>query len=336
MKTGVVAITRGGRELAVKLCELLDESTLLEQLPGEKIAETIAANWHHFDGFICIMATGIVVRAIAPLLEDKLTDPCVVVLDEKGRHAISLLAGHIGGGNELAEKIAGLLGGTPVITTASDTLGLVALDVWVNEQGLYIPNRGKLTTLSTLLVNRRKLLLYTDVQVSSLPNGIVQIDDPGKADFIVSHFTGLAQACPIFRPRNLVVGIGCNRGTPVHEFEEALNELFIELHLSRASIRNLASIDKKNDEVGLLQFAANNFRQIAFFDCDTINKLKNLEISFAALRAVGAIGVAEPSALLSAQSNQLLSRKKKWKNVTMAVAQVPFSLSAQDLDQSKT
>lgn len=336
MKTGVVAITRGGRELAAKLCALLDEATLVEQKPGEKIAETISANWRRFDGFICIMATGIVVRAIAPLLEDKLTDPCVVVLDEKGRHAISLLAGHIGGGNELAVKVAGLLGGTPVITTASDTLGLVALDVWVNGQDLYIPSREDLTTLSTLLVNQRQLFLYTDVPVSSLPNGIIQVDEPGKADFIVAHFTGTTQTCPIFRPRNLVVGIGCNRGTPVHEFEDALNELFIELRLSRESIRNLASIDKKNDEVGLLQFAANNFWQIAFFDSNTINKLKNLEISFAALRAVGAIGVAEPSALLSAQSNQLLTRKKKWKNVTMAVAQVPFSLSAQARDQSKT
>lgn len=336
MKTGVVAITRGGRELAEKLCVLLEEATLLEQQSGEKIAETIARNWQRFDGFICIMATGIVVRAIAPLLEDKLTDPCVVVLDEKGRHAISLLAGHIGGGNELAEKVAGLLGGTPVITTASDTLGLVALDVWVNGQGLYLPSREDLTALSTLLVNRRQLLLYADVQVSSLPNGIIQVDDPDEADFIVSHFIGTAQSCPIFRPRNLVVGIGCNRGTPVHEFEEALNELFIELRLSRISIRNLASIDKKNDEVGLLQFAGDNSWQIVFFDSDTINKLKNLEISFAALRAVGAIGVAEPSALLSAQSNQLLSRKKKWKNVTMAVAQVPFSLSAQARDQSKT
>lgn len=336
MKTGVVAITRGGRKLAGKLCDLLDEATLLEQQPGEKIAETIAANWQRFDGFICIMATGIVVRAIAPLLEDKLTDPCVVVLDEKGHHAISLLAGHIGGGNELAKNVAGLLGGTPVITTASDTLGLVALDVWVNGQDLYIPNREKLTTLSTLLVNRRQLVLYADVRVSSLPNGIILTDDPGKADFIISHFTEATQTCPTFRPRNLVVGIGCNRGTPVHEFEEALNELFIELHLSRESIRNLSSIDKKNDEVGLLQFAGDNFWQIDFFDCDSINKLKNLEISFAALRAVGAIGVAEPSALLSAQSNQLLSRKKKWKNVTMAVAQVPFSLSAQARDQPKT
>ncbi len=336
MKIGIVAITLGGRELADKLAALLEDATTLEKKPGEKIAVTIGANWHQYDAFICIMAAGIVVRAIAPLLADKLTDPCVIVLDEKGRHAISLLSGHVGGGNGLAEKAAGLLGGTAVITTASDTLDLVALDLWAQEQQLVAPNRKVLTSLSTLLVNQGQLSLYADVEISSLPSGLQQVNEARRADFIVSHLTGSTHTSPVFRPRNLVVGIGCNRGTPVHEFEDALNELFNALHLSKASIRNLASIDKKNDETGLLQLAEKNCWQIDFFDSKTINGQTNLEISFAALKAVGAIGVAEPSALLSAQSNHLLSRKRKWKNVTMAVAQVPFMLSAQVPAQSKT
>lgn len=336
MKIGVIAITRGGRELAEKLSAMLNEATFLEKEEGQKVADTIAENWQGYDAFICIMATGIVVRAIAPLLTDKLTDPCVIVVDEKGRHAISLLSGHVGGGNALARKVAGHLGGTAVITTASDTLELVALDLWAKEQQLLAPSREILTTLSTRLVNRGQLSLYADVEVSSLPAGLQQVDDSRQADFAVSHLTGIEQSCPVFRPRNLVVGIGCNRGTPANEFEDAINELFNDLHLSRASIRNLASIDKKNDEVGLLQFAEDNCWQIDFFDSNTINRLTNLEISFAALKHVGAIGVAEPSSLLSAQGNHLLSRKRKWKNVTMAVAQVPFTLSAQVPVQSKT
>jgi cobalt-precorrin 5A hydrolase len=265
-----------------------------------------------------------------------LTDPCVVVLDEKGHHAISLLAGHVGGGNALARKLAALLGGTAVITTASDTLELVALDLWANQQNLYIPNREMLTTLSSLLVNQGQLSLYADVAVADLPAGLHQVDSPEQADFVVSHLTGAAHGCPIFFPPNLVVGIGCNRGTPVNEFEEALSDLFNEMQVSRQSIRNLASIDKKDDETGLLQFAEQNGWSIEFFDSRTINTQTNLEISFAALGAVGAIGVAEPSALLSAQSNHLLSRKRKWKNVTMAVALVPFTLSAQAQAQPKT
>jgi len=336
MKLGIIAITKGGKELAAKLSLMLEEATLLEKQAGEKVAETLASNWHRFDGFICIMSTGIVVRAIAPLLVDKLSDPCIVVLDEKGHHAISLLSGHIGGGNALAKKVADLINGTPVITTASDTLELAALDLWAKEQGLVVPDRKALTALSTLLVNRGKLFLYTDVAVSSLPSGLQLVNEAGLADCIVSHFIRSVPSAPVFMPRNLVVGIGCNRGTPVNEFADAINELFNEIHLNKASIRNLASIDKKNDEVGLLQFAEDNGWQIDFFDSSTINSLTNLEISFAALKAVGAIGVAEPSALLSAQSNHLLSRKRKWKNVTMAVAEVPFTLSAQVQVPSRT
>ena len=107
-----------------------------------------------------------------------------------------------------------------------------------------------------------------------------------------------------------------------------------ECRLSRSSIRNLASIDKKNDETGLLQFAENNSWFIDFYSKDAINKLNNLEISAAALKAVGAIGVAEPTALLSGKTDLLLSRKRKWKNITMAIALAPFTLSAQVRDQN--
>jgi cobalt-precorrin 5A hydrolase len=334
MKIALVAITRGGKNLARELAGRLENATFLDQADGQKIAELLAANWHTYDGFVCIMAAGIVVRAIAPLLQDKLVDPCVVVMDEQGRHAISLLAGHLGGGNELAHRLAVLCGGTAVITTASDTLLLVALDLWAEAQGLVVPSREKLVAAAALLVNRGHLRLYTDEAVESLPPGLELTDRAEQADIIVSASTGFAEGATIFRPRQLVLGTGCNRGTPAGEFAEALAELLADLRLSRDCIRNLASIDKKSDEPGLLQFAAENGWRIDFFPAEKINSLNNITISFAALRAVGAIGVAEPAALLSAQSNQLECRKRKWKNVTMAIARAPFSLSAQDRAQS--
>ncbi len=331
MKIGIVAITEGGKKLAAELAEKLEGARLLGHQEGQKIAETIAAAWKSFDALICIMAAGIVVRAIAPLLRDKLHDPCVVVMDEKGRHAISLLGGHLGGGNALANTIAEHTGGEAVITTASDTQGLVALDLWAKEQQL-VADRQTLTAAAAVLVNRGELRLYAEVAVDSLPPGIIPADEAAFADAIVSNSTRFAAPAFFFRPRNLVVGIGCNRGTPAGEFEEALSELFTELQLSRHSIRSLASIDKKSDEPGLLQFALDNHWRIDFFTDEQINNLSsliNLDISQAALKAVGAIGVAEPSALLGAQNTLLLSRKRKWKNVTMAVAEAPFSLSAQ-------
>ncbi|MGW8193536.1 MAG: cobalt-precorrin 5A hydrolase [Desulforhopalus sp.] len=329
MKTAVVALTRGGCRLAEQIASQLDGAVCIARSKQQKIGDILAAAWPLYDGIVCIMAAGIVVRAIGPLLQDKESDPCVVVMDEKGRHVISLLSGHIGGGNALCHTLAEITGGTAVITTASDTLGLAALDLWARDQRLVPPPRQILTKLSSRLVSSGELKLYSDVEVDSLPAGLTQVESSTVADIFVSAATILPGDGVYFRPRHLVVGVGCNRGSGAGEFEDALGELFSSLGLCRSSIRNLASIDKKSDEQGLLQFASDNRLPIDFFDKEAINTIKNLEISFAALKAVGAIGVAEPAALLSAQSNILLSRKRKWKNITMAVAQAPFTLSEQ-------
>ncbi len=325
MKVGVIAITKGGKALAATLVKQLDQATLLQE--EGKVADKLAAHWRQFDGFICIMATGIVVRSIAPLLQHKHRDPCIIVMDEKGRHAISLLSGHIGGGNDLARLVSRLTGGTAVITTSSDTLDLVPLDLWAIQQNLVTEDQDALTKASTKLVNQGYLTVYSTCNILSLPRGLIQVSDSRQADIIIDYDNPFPKNAIFFSPCNLVIGTGCNRGTPVREFEHALDELLTELRVSRASIRNIASIDKKNDEIGLLEFAESNNWRIDFFDKDSINTLTNLEISFAALKAVGAIGVAEPAALLSARSNLLLSRKRKWKNVTMAIAQAPFMLS---------
>ncbi|MBW1635391.1 MAG: cobalamin biosynthesis protein [Deltaproteobacteria bacterium] len=331
MKLAFIAITSGGTELAGRLIPDLTNAALLPR--GEKIAATVAAHWQEYDGFVFIMSAGIVVRTIAPLLVHKHSDPCVIVMDEKGQNVISLLSGHIGGGNRLARHLASLTGGSAVITTASDTLQLVPLDLWARYQHLHVDSRDKLTSASATLVNHGYLRIYADIPVDSLPQGLEQTSDWQKADIIVSHRDIFPEEATIFRPENLVVGTGCNRGTPAAEFEECLEELLTKCKLSRSSIRNLASIDKKNDETGLLQFAENNHWRIDFYDKDAINTLNNLEISVAALKAVGAIGVAEPTALLSSRTNLLISRKRKWKNITMAIARAPFTLSALVRDQ---
>jgi cobalt-precorrin 5A hydrolase len=326
MKIGVIAITSGGQLLAELIAHQLNTARIIQKNDGEKVADLMERCWNQFDGFICIMATGIVVRSIAKLLEDKKTDPCVIVCDQYGAHVISLLSGHLGGGNALALEIAAITEGQAVITTASDTLGLVPLDLWAKENNLTPPKREILTQITTQLVNKGALSVFSDIDITTLPKGLHCTATRDEAEIIVSNKKYSFSQAVQFYPQNLVVGIGCNRGTPKHEFEEALAELFSDLQLSSKSIKNLASIDKKNDEVGLLQFAETNNWAIDFFDKTTINTQNNLEISFAALKAVGAIGVAEPASLLSAKSDLLISRKRKWKNITMAVAQAHFTL----------
>lgn len=329
MKIAVLSLTRGGAALAKSIAEGIKEAVVIQREPQQKLAGLLQENWHRYDAFICVMATGIVVRHIAPLLKDKALDPCVVVTDERGANVISLVSGHLGGGNELTLRLADFLGANPVITTASDTLGLVSLDLWAKDCNLVPPSRPVLTALSTRLVNRGLLKIYTS-PACPLPKGLVATTDPVLADIVVTNSRRKEYPGAIFRPKDLIIGTGCNRGTAAVEFESALIELLKELQLSRKSIRNLASIDKKSDEKGLLQFAEENGWKIDFFPKEELNAFTSLDVSQAAMKAVGAIGVAEPAALLSAATTNLLCRKKKWKNLTMAVAKASYTLSVPD------
>jgi cobalt-precorrin 5A hydrolase len=333
MKIAVLALTSGGKELAAKIAAELPDCSVIPV--SQTIAKTFLENWTRYDAFVAIMAAGITIRAIAPLLKDKTTDPAVVGLDEKGTHAISLLSGHLGGGNTLAHAIAATTGGTAVITTASDTLGFTALDLWAAAQNLRAANRKVFTTASSILVNSGVLRVYAEIEIDTLPPGLVAVENIDDADLVISNHTMEPEKL-VLHPSNLVLGIGCNRNTPVDEFEEALNELFNELGLSTLSIRNISSIDAKNDEEGLLLFAEKNGWPIEFFDSDEINMVTDVDVSYAALKAVGAKGVAEPTALLSANTSTLLSRKHKWQNITMALAKAPFTLSARVLDHLNT
>ncbi|MHB1185398.1 MAG: cobalt-precorrin 5A hydrolase [Desulfobulbia bacterium] len=327
MKIGILAITDGGRKLAADLATKMPDALLLPQEDG--VAHTFAKHWKELNGFVCIMATGIVVRGIAPLLQGKERDPCVVVMDEKGRHVVSLLSGHLGGGNDLAHQVAALCGGEAVITTASDTLGFAALDLWVRGQDLVCESKEGMTQASARLVNSGILKIFSEVAVASLPQGLIAVAGPELADIVVTPRLGNYGSAVVFRPKNLVVGVGCNRGVPVTELRQACEELFAEQNLSQLSIRNLASIDLKQDEAGLLSFAAEQGWRLEFFSKEELNRVENVVVSEAALRNVGAIGVAEPAALLSAQSNDLLVGKRKWHNVTMAVARANCTLSEQ-------
>ncbi|MFP3984156.1 MAG: cobalt-precorrin 5A hydrolase [Desulfurivibrionaceae bacterium] len=335
-KIAILALTPGGFSLAEGLADEIPGAFPAGK--GDRVSRTLASLWGEVDGFVCIMAAGIVVRAVSSLLRDKKSDPCIVVLDEKGRYAVSLLSGHLGGGNELAARIAGLTGGQAVITTASDTLGLPALDLWIREQDLVPEDSKDLTGISARLVESGGLTVYSEIPVDSLPEGLSELSDIHRADIVVSNRIDLPDRPGILRPRNLVVGVGCNRGTPVQEFEEALTELFAEAGMSFLSVRNLASMDLKSDESGLLDFAGLHNWRIDFYSRDELSAVKNLTVSPAVLKAVGATGVAEPASLLSVQDHnyteevlfkKLIIRKRKWRNVTMAVAEAGFTLSAQ-------
>ncbi len=285
---------------------------------------TFCDEWLSGRRLVFIMATGIVLRSIAPLVKDKKTDPAVVVLDEKGQYAISLLGGHLAGANQMAREIAVFLGGAPVITTASDVNDLPAVDLWARDQGLRIENGGLLARLGTRLLNNGSLLIFSERDLP-LPEPFIRVEKAGSADMIVTSrkiLDGRSLKQTLYlRPQTLVLGIGCNRGTSADEIEEVVMKTLDDRDLAFLSVCSLATIDIKAAEPGLKTFADRYHLPVVIFNADELNTVKGIAVSDAALRATGAKAVAEPSAILASGGGNLIVSKQKKGNVTVAVAE---------------
>lgn len=310
-------ITNNGRALAEKLAGFLPVAGMKRFNKQALCDEWIAGR-----GLVFIMATGIVLRSIAPLVKDKKTDPAVVVLDEKGQYAISLLGGHLAGANRMAQEIAGFLGCAPVITTASDVNDLPAVDLWARDNGFIVENGDLLARIGTRLVNEGSLLIFSERELP-LPEPFVRANTADSADMIVTSrkiVQGLSLNETVYlRPQTLVLGIGCNRGTSAEEIEEVVMKTLDRNNLAFLSVCSLATIDIKAAEPGLRAFADKYHLPVSIFTADELNTVTGIAVSDAALRATGAKAVAEPSAILASGGDLIVSKQKKG-NVTVAVA----------------
>lgn len=322
MNTGsktVFYITDSGLALADRLRDLYPDIKITKYS-----AAALAGSWATEKGLIFIMAAGIIIRGIAPLIRDKRTDPGVVMLDDKGRFAVSLLGGHLGGANRLTSEIAQFLGGRAVITTASDVNNMPALDLWADEHDLVIDGWDLLPGAGTRLVNTGSLKIHSEIQVE-LPDEFVETGDPCDADVLITNkkVAALPEDPRLYlRPKNLAVGIGCNSGTSGEEIERAVTKVFDEHNLSFLSAGTLATIDLKAGEPGLLDFAGKHGLGIATYTPDELNRVRGPEKSEVVFKATGAYAVAEAAALIaSGESGRLIVRKQKIGNLTLAVAE---------------
>lgn len=322
MKTCVLALTRTGKELAQNIASKLANCTYLET--NRPVAEIFQDNWQSYQAHICIMASGIVIRSIAPLLKDKSVDPCVLALDPKGEYVVSLLSGHLGGGNDLARKVAEITDGVPVITTASDVLETTAIDLWAMKHQIVIKDKKTLTKTAGKLVDQKSVNLYSTLTINTLPKDFRQVYQPGNADIILGFNKDMTSKALYCIPRLLYLGVGCNRGTSKEDIVRAFNQLCDTHQIEPEGFAGVATIDVKNDEDGLLEFADHLQLPLHFFKKETLNSVDQVSYSAAAMKAVGAKGVAEPAAVLAAgedeNETELYLHKIKWKDVTMAVA----------------
>lgn len=352
----VLACTQRGAAIARRLTERLrgaqgfapDSAAGLQPLPLG-LGTTLRNLYGSSRAIIVVGAVGVAVRLVAPLISGKATDPAVVAVDDAGRFAIPLLSGHRGGANALAEEIADLIGATAVVTTASEAFGLPAADLLGSGLGWTVSGEAGLRAVSAAFVNGDPVAFWqaagqplTEVDgwqereavrlvacdgpdalreaiATCSASAAIAISDGFLPEKLLADAT---ERCALYRPRTLVAGVGCARGASAGEILALLAAGLNEAGLAAESLGALASIDRKQDEPGILEAAGRLGLRVHFFTAAELSAVEGVENPSQTVRgAVGTPSVAEAAALLAAGPGALLALpKRKSSSATVAIA----------------
>jgi cobalt-precorrin 5A hydrolase/precorrin-3B C17-methyltransferase len=279
---GLISATAAGAAARDRLAAAWPERTRVYEGP---VGDAVRAAFAQCEQLVCFLATGAVVRLVAPLLDDKRTDPGVVCVDEGGRFAVSLVGGHGGGANELAREVGELLGAEPVVTTATDAVGV-----------------------SRALLDGEPVTLDAEL---AWPLPPLQVSDRGGAYVIrvTDRAVEPAEREVVLRPPSLVVGVGASKGAPVNEVLGLISDALRAAGLSAGNIAELATVDAKADEPGIIQAAQRLGVPLVTHSAEELAAVEVPNPSDAPLAAVGTPSVAEAAALLG--GGELLVPKRK-------------------------
>ncbi len=325
MKIAIVTINQPSLNSAMRLVGYLEDhevdvygkKDLSHHLPSlityQKLDDILPTAWKSYDAIICILAMGAVVRKIAPLLEDKATDPAVLVINLALDKVVPLLSGHLGGANALADDLASRLPNCiNFISTATDQTKTLAFEMLAQKEGWQIKNLKALAKISNRLLNKQpvKVATYPAIfEIIPQKENLVRVDFETIDDTTVVIAPHIYSSALTLRPK-VALGIGCNRNTPMEQIEEAYR-LFLEKHHLRVEdIATVGSFEAKKDEAGLLDFVKKHHLPITFFDKASINRLQEQFSPSASTKFFGLKGVAEPSALLASTYQTLIIKKE--------------------------
>lgn len=360
----IYVITKHGLGIAEKVmqalpdCDLYVSERLFDSAPAVAIkmplpmGPTLRETWKQYDCHIHAISIGAVVRMTKDFMESKKVDPAVVCIDDAARFAICVLSGHVGRGNLYTEQIAQAIGALPVITTASDSIGTLSVDILGRGLGWFLddPERN-LTKAASDVVNSFRVAFIQETGEpdfwplnKSLPDGIeyftsLEQVDPNDfesllivtdREFEETHKAHWDKAV-IYRPKSLVLGLGCDRDAPLDVVETGILTRLKEQSLSPKCIKAFVSVDQKADEIALIQLSEKyNIPFITYSgaELDVVEGIENP--SDVVKKYVGTRSVAEAACLLHSGATKLLMPKTPFKkedggkNMTCAIARVPF------------
>ena len=363
-KTAIIALTRNGARMARTLAGSLDRDHTLfidrrfrkDDDSGEAfdlpLRPVVKRAFAEYSSLVLFLSAGASIRLLAPLLESKQVDPAVVCVDDAGSFCVSLISGHVGGADQLAQEVAVCLGARAVVTSASHASGTLAVDLLGREFGWRLKaDSTTITRASAAVINGQPIGIWQGAgelgwwpDGTPLPENIAvyaTLEDLAASAcaiaLIISDTTGdletlLADKITVvYRPRSLVIGMGCRRGVPVEELESLLAEALRENGLSAECLTEIATAEIKRGEPGLEQLAERHGVPLSFLQADELNGVFETNpgsITSKSERAhglVGVWGVAEPAALLTAGASQLLVNREKTTRATIAIARKDFT-----------
>ncbi|WED24650.1 cobalamin biosynthesis protein [Vibrio sp. JC009] len=363
-KLAIYAITVNGAKQAARLkralpfADLFVTEAAIEQAPEAELlslplAGFVADKFSQYDGHIFIFASGIVSRMIGPLMQDKRTDPAVVCLDEMAKFAISMLSGHRGGANQLTERVAHIVKAIPVITTASDVSETVSADMLGAPFGWVLDpvSEPSITNVSAAIVNDEPVIIaqqsgektwwkyekrmpsniLTHIELNGIDSedyrGAILITDEQSPDL-----SGWENKLVLWRPKSLVLGLGCDRNTPFSVIKAGLETFSKTFNLSLESVQAISSIDLKADEVALNELSEEMQWPFTTFAPEMLNGIEGIENPSDYVKKVtGSNSVAEAAALKLSDTRQLVVPKWAFKqdgyNMTVACCRREFAES---------
>lgn len=346
----VCAFTKQGRQTTEKLIEKMP-SLHLKWREDEPLQEWTGEAFADHQPILFVGACGIAVRAIAPFVQDKLTDSPVLVMDEKGKHIIPLLSGHIGGANELACRLAEATGAEPVLTTATDVNHIFAVDVFAKKNGLRIENRDGIRYISDKLLRGQQVSVQLDeafsfqISEAELPEGLVLYDGGTRSDLspdlVISTMQNKIRKQNEIRKNTevlyltakpYVLGIGCKKGKSLTELRN-----FVEHHVTEEQRRDcyaIASIDLKAEEVGLQELAQYYGIPLITYSSEVLSQVEGSFSESDFVKETTGVGSVCERAAVCLGKGRLLQRKIAEDGMTLAVAerilQKPDFMSCQD------
>ncbi|TGL58420.1 cobalt-precorrin 5A hydrolase [Leptospira sarikeiensis] len=361
----IYVITKHGLKTGLELFSVLKDADLyvspkfISEAPKEAkllslpMEPTLKETFTEYDCHIFIISVGAVVRMISPLLKNKKVDPAVLCIDDQAKFTVCLLSGHVGRGNFFTQKIANTIGNIPVITTASDVSGTLTVDILGRDLGWTLEDQDRnVTRACAAVVNETKVLFVQETGEPSfwplekpLPKGVEYSEslkgiDPKDFEIllIVSDRADIRSTTPdiysnsvIFRPKSLILGLGCDKGIPFEEAEKGILSILERNKLSLESVKAISSVDAKKEEPAFLELSRKYNWEFQTFSPEDLDKVEGIsEISPAASKYIGTRSVSEASALLLSGSSELLVTKQKYKeteeskNLTIAISRIPF------------